>query len=163
MDRATNAHKHHVTKALVGRIVRSVKKDASSLRKRHDRERAGETLVGYIRALFIDWNEHTLGMLTAGRMKRELMAQHGLNVSLTKIRHLLKKRLGLSYLKAKVLSPQTNSIRSLACRQAYAMRMLGTKLAGSRIFNVDESWMVTMTYRYRSWSARGRPNSHAIK
>ena len=163
MDRATNAHRHHVTKALVGRIVRAARKDPGSLRRRQEKESQHTALVGFVEALYCGWDERAQGMMTTNRLKNELKARHNLDVSVTTIRLLLKRQLGLSYLKVKALSPQTNSIRSLACRQAYAMRMLGAMLTGRRIINVDESWLATMTHRYRSWAARGRPNAHVLK
>ena len=151
MDRATNAHRHHVTKTLVGRIVRATKKNPGSLQRRQEKESQHTALVGFVEALYCGWDERAQGMMTTNRLKNELKARHSLDVSVTTIRLLLKRQLGLSYLKVKALSPQTNSIRSLACRQAYAMRMLGAMLAGRRIINIDESWLDSVRYQRRCW------------
>ncbi len=102
-------------------------------------------------------------MMTARRIKELLAASTNTNTSTTKIKHVLKKDLGLSFLKVKALSLQTNSVKSVACRQAYAQEMLGALNLGYRIVNVDESWMATMTFRYRSWSETGRPNARPLK
>ena len=82
---------------------------------------------------------------------------------MTAIRLVLKRVLKLSYLKVKPLSLQTNSLKSIACRQAFAQEMLGALNLGYRVINVDESWLATMTFRYRSWSASGKQNARQLK
>ena len=82
---------------------------------------------------------------------------------MTAIRLVLKRALKLSYLKVKPLSLQTNSLKSIACRQAFAQEMLGALNLGYRVINVDESWLATMTFRYRSWSASGKQNARPLK
>ena len=72
MDRSTNAHKHHVTEALVGRIVRAAKKDRQYLQRRFDKEGTKSALVGAVREIYSSWDEAELGMLTAARMKAQL-------------------------------------------------------------------------------------------
>ena len=41
--------------------------------------------------------------------------------------------------------------------------MLGALSLGYRVIDVDESWMTTMTYRYRTWSAKGKQNARPLK
>ena len=41
--------------------------------------------------------------------------------------------------------------------------MLGCLNLGYRVLNVDESWMTTMTFRYRTWSATGKLNARTLK
>ena len=41
--------------------------------------------------------------------------------------------------------------------------MLGVLNLGYRVINVDESWMTTMTFRYRTWSKTGTPNARSLK
>ena len=120
MDRESNAHKHHVTKALVGRIVRAAKKDPESLRARQEKEDMQQALVDNIKTLYENWDEHAHGMMTTGRIKKLVKERYGLDVSASKIWLVLKRRLGLSYLKIKNLQLQTNSVKALGSRQEYA-------------------------------------------
>ena len=72
MDRSTNAHKHHVTEALVGRIVRAAKKNKQFLQQRLDKDATKSALVGAVKELYSSWDEAAHGMLTAARMKAQL-------------------------------------------------------------------------------------------
>ena len=76
---------------------------------------------------------------------------------------MFKEQLGLSYRKAHQIAKQGNTERVLVLRQQCAKEMLPLLEQGTRIINVDESWLATMTHRYRSWAARGRPNAHVLK
>ena len=76
MDRSSNAHKHHITPALVGRIVRAAKKHKLFLQRRFDKEATKSALVGAVRELFSSWDEAAFGMLTVARMKEQLKAQY---------------------------------------------------------------------------------------
>ena len=69
MDRSSNAQKHNITRALVGRIVRAAKKDRAYLQRRLDKEATKGSLVGAVRELYATWDEQALGMLTAARVK----------------------------------------------------------------------------------------------
>ena len=90
-------------------------------------------------------------------------ARHDIDASPTAIRLVLRKALKLSYLKVRPLSLQTNSVKSVACRQAFAKEMLGALHVGYRVLNVDESWLTMMTFRYRTWSATGKQNARPLK
>ena len=56
---------------------------------------------------------------------------------MTTVRFILRKQLKLSYKKVKPLSLQTNSVRSLASRQAYAVQMLRASANNFRLVNLD--------------------------
>lgn len=86
MDRASNAHKHHVTKALVGRIVRAARKDPQSLSRRQEKEDGRKTLVAAVKEIHRTWDEQALGMLTAARVKEQLKARHDQEASLSTIK-----------------------------------------------------------------------------
>ena len=90
MDRGSNAHKHHITTALVGRIVRAAKKDRLFLQRRFDKETERSSLVGAVRELYSSWDEAALGMLTAARMKEQLRAQRDMDASTPAIRLVLR-------------------------------------------------------------------------
>ena len=92
MDRESNAHKHHVTKALVGRIVRAAKKDPESLRAREVKEETEQALVANIKTLYENWDEHAHGMMTTGRIKKLVKERHGLDVSVSTLWLVLSLR-----------------------------------------------------------------------
>ena len=59
---------------MVGRIVRTAKKDRQFLQQRFDKEATKSALVGAIKEIYSSWDEAALGMLTAARMKEQLRA-----------------------------------------------------------------------------------------
>ena len=80
-DRKSNAFRHNITVALVGRIVRAAKKDKSFLQHRLDKADEKKALVEAIKDLYGSWNEQAFGMLTAARMKEQLKALRGIDAS----------------------------------------------------------------------------------
>ena len=90
MDRSSNAQKHNITLALVGRIVRAAKKDRLFLQRRFDKEAERSSLVGAVRELYSSWDEAVLGMLTAARMKEQLRAQRDMDASTPAIRLVMR-------------------------------------------------------------------------
>ena len=66
----------------------------------------------------------------------------------------MKKDLQLSYLRAKKLNLQANSERALVLRQQYGLKMLALMQKGSRIVNIDETWLNETSFIRRAWGKR---------
>ena len=67
------------------------------------------------------WEEDEDGMLTASRLKKKLKEESGRDISVTKLRQIMRCDLGLRFRKVKPLAPQTNRLKSIVTRQHYAM------------------------------------------
>ena len=61
----------------------------------------------------------------------------------------------MSFIKAKKLHPNANSVRVLIQRQQYALTLLPLLEQGKRIINVDETWINETSFVRRVWSKRG--------
>ena len=53
----------------------------------------------------------------------------------------MKDELGLGYRMAKKVPVQANEMRCLVLRQQYAIAMLSLLQNGTRILNIDETWL----------------------
>jgi len=58
---------------------------------------------------------------------------------------------------------QGNSERCLVLRQLFAQRLLAQLQKGTRLLNVDETWINTGDMRHRKWRQRGQTNSISDK
>ena len=68
MDRAENAHRHHITPELVGRIVRCAKKDKKFLKKRLEKEKKYSELVEKIKNQFLMHAGNSTNPLTVSKI-----------------------------------------------------------------------------------------------
>ena len=71
------------------------------------------------------------------------------------VRQVLKKDLGLSYLKTKKLNSKANSVKALAQRQQYALTLLSILERGKRVINIDETWLNETSFVRRVWAKKG--------
>ena len=157
------AHRHNISTALVGRVVRAARKNADYCSQREDNERCKDQLTDSVRQLIGDWKDDEYGMLSLGRLKKRLREETEHDCSTTKLRQIMRRELGLRYKKVKQLAPQTNRLKNLVCRQQYALKMLEVLASGRRVINVDESWLNTMAYRRHSWTKVGKSNARPTK
>jgi hypothetical protein len=102
-------------------------------------------------------------MLSSGRLRRKLKEDADIDCSVTAVRDIMRRDLGLRFKKIKQLAPQTNRLKNVICRQRYAMMMLEVLACGMRVINIDESWLNTMAFKRHSWSKIGRGNVRPAK
>ena len=163
MSHQAIAHRHKISIALVGRVVRAARKNINYCSQREDDERGKDELTDSVRQLISDWKEDEYGMLSLGRLRKRLQEETDYDCSTTKLREIMRCELGLRYKKFKQLAPQTNRLRNLVCRQQYAIKMLEVLASGRRVINVDESWLNTMAFRRHSWTKVGKSNARPTK
>ena len=58
---------------------------------------------------------------------------------------------------------QGNSVRCLVMRMLYARKMFELLDQGSRIINIDESWLPFLEFRTKKWRAKGEQNTISYK
>ena len=80
-----------------------------------------------------------------------------IEVSVEEVRSIMKEELGMRYRIAKTLPKQANSTRCLVLRQQYAMQMLSLLQNGTRIINIDESWLSETNFTRMMWSRANKP------
>jgi len=71
-----------------------------------------------------------------------------------RVQSVFKEQLGLSYRKAHQIAKQGNTERVLVLRQQYAKEMLPLLEEGTRIINVDESWLNGTTFIRKMWAPK---------
>ena len=94
-------------------------------------------------------------ILSSNDILRKLRKEGGADVKLHRLRKILNQDLGLQYKKIKKVPLHANSSRSLILRQKFARSLLENAQKGSRILNVDETWIGESDFRRMSWSSPG--------
>ena len=90
-------------------------------------------------------------MLSLAKLRKKLKEESELDCSVTALRAIMRRELGLRFKKIKPLAPQTNRLRNVVCRMRYAMMMLEVLSCGMRVINVDESWLSSTHFKRYSW------------
>jgi len=96
-------------------------------------------------------------------VQQSIKNSHNLDVDLLKVKHIMKKDLGLSYRIAKKVPIQSNSERCLVQRQQYAFKILELLHDDWRVINIDESWINETNYTRMMWSPTSAPNTMISK
>ena len=73
-------------------------------------------------------------------------------VSKKLVRETMKKDMGLSFVKAKKLHVNANSPKVMVQRQQYAIKMLELLEQGTRIINIDETWLNETSFIRNVWT-----------
>ena len=76
-----------------------------------------------------------------------MKAASGLSVSATVVRLVMKRQFSLSYRKIKRVPFQGNKERNRVLRSLYAQQMLQVYKTGTRVINIDESWLPQVEFR----------------
>jgi len=78
---------------------------------------------------------------SASRVLKQVEDSHDVKSSVAKISKVMRENEGLRYGKVKKLPKQANSLRNLGMRQSFALKVLDLLSNGTRILNVDETWI----------------------
>ena len=83
--------------ALVGRIVRKAKKDATFLKRRIEKEKKRSVLVEMVKRQFLQRASDSITPATVGWIQSQLQMNESVSVPQSRILGVLKNELGLSY------------------------------------------------------------------
>ena len=86
-----------------------------------------------------------------------------MDVSIKQIRKIFHKDLRMGYRIAKTLPVQSNTERALVLRQQYSMHLLPMLEKGTRIINIDESWLNQTRHLRRTWVPSDAPSTFREK
>ena len=87
-------------------------------------------------------------------VSHQVKETYDLEVTQKLVRQVMRQRCNLSFIKTKKMSPGTNSVKSIIARQRYAMRLLPLLERGTRIINIDETWLNETSFIRRTWAPR---------
>ena len=96
--------------------------------------------------------EKSIPIVKAAQIKERVDREFDVEVSVPKVRQILKQGMGLGYRRTKKVPIQANSERCLVLRQQYALEMLRLLMRGKRVINVDESWLNETSFTRMMWS-----------
>ena len=101
--------------------------------------------------------ERSIPIDNAMKVQQQAKQYHDVEISVPKVRTVLKKELGLGYRRARQVPIQGNSERCLVLRQQYSLKMLALLEEGTRIINVDESWLNDTNFTRKIWCPADAP------
>jgi len=84
--------------------------------KRRLKEHQKAELRSTVQQLVGEWDEDEDGMLSSGRLRRKLKEDANIDCSVTAVRDIMRRDLGLRFKKIKQLAPQTNRLKNIICR-----------------------------------------------
>ena len=87
----------------------------------------------------------------------------GLEISKQEARQIMKKKMNLSFVKAKKLLSQANSMKVRIQRQQYALVLLRLLEQGNRIINIDETWLNETCFIRKVWAKKGNDSNVSLK
>ena len=70
------------------------------------------------------------------------------------VRWVMRQRCKFSFVKTKKLPAGSNTAKSVILRQQYALRILPLLERGTRIINIDETWLNETSFVRRKWAPR---------
>ena len=85
--------------------------------------------------------ENSITIVKADMVVEQVRKRENVEVTADQVKIVMKDELGLGYRMAKKVPVQANEMRCLVLRQQYAMAMLSLLQNGTRILNIDETWL----------------------
>ena len=153
------ALKFRVTAQLVRDLVRESKNEPEKRQNAIVKAGFQALLKERVCQVVGQWQERGEPVQNVEAIRQAVNAQNGFDVSKSAVRQILRKSLGLKYMKPKKMPPQSNSIKVLVQRQQFAIQMVRLMEMGKRIINLDETWLNETSFVRKLWAKRnGRGN-----
>lgn len=103
-----------------------------------------------------------LGVITVPKLKEEVKAKLGVDMSLSALRTLLKKRMRLRWRRVSNNHVYVNSSDNIRLRQLFALELVEVMRSGKVLLNFDESVIRLTSGRCYSWARRCKSNQRVI-
>ena len=141
----------NVSRPLVYRVIKDFSTKSGHCEALQAKEQAArsktEATVAVVQA-FIDRDQHIWRM---SQVKDEVYKEHGMEVNDVLVSRVLRGRFGMRYKRVQLVAFQGNSERCLVLRQLYAERLLYQLQKGTRVLNLDETWVNSGDGRHMKW------------
>ena len=95
--------------------------------------------------------ENSVSIVNAEMVVKEVRRKEDIEVTIKQVRTVMTDELGLGYRLAKKVPVAANEARCLVLRQQYAMTILSLLQNGTRILNLDETWINDTNYTRMMW------------
>ena len=100
---------------------------------------------------------NSVNIVKAEMVVKQVLRKEDIEVTIHQVKTIMKDELGLGYRMSRKIPVQANSSRCLLLRQQYAQAMLPMLQNGTRILNVDESWINETTFTRMIWCPPSTP------
>ena len=100
---------------------------------------------------------NSVNIVKAEMVVKQVLRKEDIEVTIQQVKTIMKDELGLGYRMSRKIPVQANSPRCLLLRQQYAQAMLPMLQNGTRILNVDESWINETTFTRMIWCPPSTP------
>ena len=107
--------------------------------------------------------ENSFCIVNAEMVVKQVRRQEDIEVTIKQVRTVMTDELGLGYRLAKKVPIQANEARCLVLRQQYAMTILPLLQNGTRILNLDETWINDTNYTRMMWCPPQTPATMTTK
>ena len=148
---------------MVHRLVKDSKRKPEKLREKKDREQKEERSKKLVSETTERLLEYSVPIVKAITIQSIVKRDHDHDISIGKVRKILKKDMGLSYRRAKPIAIQCNSERCLVLRQQFARNLIDLLHDKWNIINVDESWLNETNFTRMIWSSPTGPATYTSK
>ncbi len=125
LTQAEIAKKYKVKMILVSSLVTEARKQPEKLRVLKQKEKELGRASRAVERVAAGMLERSIPIDNAMKVQRQAEQYHAVEISVPKVRTMLKKELGLGYRRARQVPIQGNSERCLVLRQQYSLKMLG--------------------------------------
>jgi hypothetical protein len=103
--------------------------------------------------------EDSVPIVKADMVAKLVEQQEELKVTAEQVKSIMKDDLGLGYRIARKVPAQGNTERCLVLRQQYAQEMIPLLQMGTRILNIDESWLNETNFTRLMWCPPSTPRT----
>ena len=94
---------------------------------------------------------NSVPIINAETVVQQAKKQDNIKITVQTVKSIMKDELGLAYRMTKKIPVQANEKRCLVLRQQYALVMLPLLEKGTRILNIDESWLNDTNFTRKMW------------
>ena len=144
-----------VTPAMVSKLVQQELRNPQKTVLLKDKQAEAHLITDKIKRVVIGMLEKDIILVRAEAVVRLVKEQEVVEVTAAQVKRVMKDELGLAYRMTRKIPVQANHKRCLVLRQQYAMVMLPLLQKGTRILNVDETWLNSTNFTRMAWSAPG--------
>ena len=131
------------------------KRDPDFLPLSRAKEEARKLKLAHVMSVAENMLASTDGINRADDLRKRLSEECSIKVSSSYIRQVLRHDLGCRYRRIKKVPYHGNSPRCLILRQHYALFMLEQLARGTRVINIDQSWLGESCFQRQRWRRRG--------
>ena len=132
---------YKISPALVSKLVVEAQRDPEKNEIFKIKEEEHKKIKDVVKKVVTGMLENSITIVKADMVVEQVRKKENVEVTADQVKTVMKDELGLGYRVAKKVPVQANEMRCLVLRQQYAIAMLSLLQNGTRILNIDETWL----------------------